>query len=378
MAVEEKTETPAYDWSPQQLIAIDLVNEWLSQVKAAPKGQHIFRLFGYAGTGKTTLAKYLASGVKGLVCYASLTGKAAQVLRNKGCDAATTIHSLIYTAHRDPVSGTITFSKNYNSKLVEAKLLIVDEVSMVDEALAMDLLSFKVPILVLGDPAQLPPVKGSGYFINAEPDVLLTEVHRQAAENPIIRASMDVRNGKDLQGISIIARKEWRLSDLLELSRDYDQILCGLNRTRIQLNKFIRRRDGRKNDLPEVGDRLVCLRNDHNKGLFNGSLWDVVKVIAINSETIEMDVKSIEEEGMYANVLVRKEFFLGTESGLHWKQFRGTQQFTYGYALTVHKSQGSQWDRVLLFDESFVFQEDSRKHLYTGVTRAAIKLTVVR
>ena len=59
---------------------------------------------------------------------------------------------------------------------------------MVDEDLGRDLLSFGKPVLVLGDPAQLPPVKGGGFFTEAEPDVMLTEVHRQAADNPIIRA----------------------------------------------------------------------------------------------------------------------------------------------------------------------------------------------
>ena len=66
---------------------------------------------------------------------------------------------------------------------------------MVDEELGRDLLSFGKPVLVLGDPAQLPPVKGGGFFTEAEPDIMLTEVHRQAADNPIIRMSMVVREG---------------------------------------------------------------------------------------------------------------------------------------------------------------------------------------
>ena len=57
-------------------------------------------------------------------------------------------------------------------------------------------MSFGVPVLVLGDPAQLPPIQGGGYFTEAEPDAMLTEVHRQAFDNPIVRLSMDVRAGE--------------------------------------------------------------------------------------------------------------------------------------------------------------------------------------
>lgn len=375
----KKKEEPQLDWSPQQLEAIEKVKAWIGKKDR----KQIFRLFGYAGTGKTTLAKFLAKQVKGRVLFAAFTGKASQVLRNKGCEGASTIHSLIYKAHRNPVTGIVTFSKNYDSLLVGAKLLIVDEVSMVGEEIAMDLLSFRVPILVLGDPAQLPPVKGSGYFINEEPDALLTEVHRQAAENPIIRLSMAIRQEQDEHyskgesgGAEFIPRDSMTLLEVANKCLEFDQVLCGLNRTRIHLNKCIRKLHQRKDEFPEVGDRLVCLRNDHAKGIFNGSLWDVVKV-SQSSDRISMDLKSIDDEGVFVDVVVLKEFFTRREQGLPWQKLRGTQQFTYGYVLTVHKSQGSQWDNVLLFDESFVFGEDRVKHFYTGVTRAAVNLTVI-
>lgn len=364
-------------WSPQQQEAIDKVSAWLAD-KNRPQ---IFRLFGYAGTGKTTLAKHLAKGVEGTVLFACFTGKAAQVLRNKGCDGATTIHSLIYKAHIDYATGGVTFSKNYDSPLCEAKCLVVDEVSMVGEDLAKDLLSFKVPVLVLGDPAQLPPVKGAGFFIDAPPDVLLTEIHRQAAENPIIQASMEVRTGKweaetyvtEEGGIVVHNRHE---VDILELCLSHDQVLCGLNATRIAINTRIRRAMGRTNNKPVIGDRLVCLRNDAEKGLFNGSLWEVTKA-DVGIDRSSLRIKSLDEERPEVDVEVLNQFWNGTEKKLHWKAFRGTQQFTYGYVLTVHKAQGSQWDNVLLIDESYVFVEDARKHIYTGITRAARNLTVV-
>lgn len=368
-------------WSEEQQRAIARVKEWF----ASPHRTQIFRLFGYAGTGKTTLAKHLATLVDGEVLYACFTGKAAQVLRNKGCEGAGTIHGLIYKPVFDPITGTVEFKKNHESPLYNAKLLIVDEVSMVGEDLAIDLLAFGCPVLVLGDPAQLPPIKGTGYFTDVAPDFMLTEVHRQAAENPIIRASMDVREGRPLRaGTSAAGAIELLSRDVIlrvgEFCVDFDQVLCGRNLTRTRLNKMIRMQLGRKSEMPEVGDKLVCLRNDRTKGLFNGSLWEVVKIKGGPREgRIYMDVKSLDtSEDVFVDVEVLKEFFTGHDQGLDWKRLRGTQQFTYGYALTVHKAQGSQWDSVLIFDESQVFMDDAYRHLYTALTRAAVSVTVVR
>lgn len=373
-------------WSPQQDAAISAVSAWLQDEHR----QQVFRLFGYAGSGKTTLAKHLAEDVDGEVLYACFTGKASLVLRKKGCFGASTIHALIYKPVQDEDTGVVTFELNPDSPLATAALLVIDEVSMVGEDLALDLLSFGVPILVLGDPAQLPPVKGEGYFINAKPDVMLTEVHRQAAENPIIRMSMDVRQGRPLvpglYGESrVVARADIGKDELREIVRTADQVLCGLNKTRQNFNARIRAINGQAGRpepwMPVRGDRLVCLKNNRTKGLLNGGLWDVVKVARKPRSlhgVFAMEVKSVDEPQM-ANVEVEVpgEFFLGLENDMDWKVLRGFDQFTYGGCLTVHKAQGSQYDHVLLFDESSTFREDARKHRYTGLTRAAEKVTIV-
>jgi exodeoxyribonuclease-5 len=374
-------------WSPQQDAAITAVRKWLKN----PRGQQVFRLFGYAGSGKTTLAKHLAEDVDGTVLYACFTGKAALVLRKKGCDGASTIHGLIYKALQDPVTGHTEFILNPDSPLATAALLVIDEVSMVGEELAQDLLSFGIPVLVLGDPAQLPPVKGEGFFINAEPDVMLTEIHRQAAENPIIRMSMDIREGRGLAvgryGDSIvIARGSIDKDRLREYVLQSDQMLCGMNKTRQTFNARIRDLRGRAGSperwMPTKGDKLVCLKNNHTKGLLNGGLWQVEKTSNQHrngsAPTFEMQVSSLDSEGVIPlDVTVRHEFFLGSEKEIEWRERRKSDEFTYGDALTVHKSQGSQWDNVLLYDESGVFREDAAKHQYTGVTRAAERVVVV-
>src|SRR5580704_3729527 len=181
-------------FTPHQDAALTAASNWL---KATGGRSSIFRLFGYAGTGKTTLAKHLAEGVDGKVLFAAFTGKAACVMRSKGCPGAGTIHSLIYRA-RESGEETPSFELWDEAPASKARLIVIDECSMVDAELGRDLLSFGVPLLVLGDPAQLPPVQGGGFFTDAEPDAMLTEVHRQAQGDPIVRLSMQVRNGERL------------------------------------------------------------------------------------------------------------------------------------------------------------------------------------
>src|SRR5262252_6916180 len=165
---------PAF--TPHQDAALSAAANWF---KSARGHASIFRLFGYAGTGKTTLAKHIAEGVDGKVLFAAFTGKAACVMRSKGCPGAATIHSLIYRA-RESGEATPSFDLWHDAPASKAKLIVIDECSMVDAELARDLMSFGVPLLVLGDPAQLPPIQGGGFFTSAAPDAMLTEVHRQA------------------------------------------------------------------------------------------------------------------------------------------------------------------------------------------------------
>ncbi|MBI3275594.1 MAG: AAA family ATPase, partial [Methylocystis sp.] len=180
-------------WTSEQDRALAAVAAWLTDGEA-----QVFRLFGYAGTGKSTLARHVAANVDGDVAFGAFTGKAALVMRSKGCKDARTIHSLIYRA-TDTETEEPSFVLNEDSAAARAALIVIDECSMVDAELGRDLLSFGKKVLVLGDPAQLPPIKGGGFFTEAEPDVMLTQVHRQAAGNPIIRLSMTIREGGRLE-----------------------------------------------------------------------------------------------------------------------------------------------------------------------------------
>ncbi|MEM5493938.1 ATP-dependent RecD-like DNA helicase [Hoeflea sp. AS16] len=373
-------------FSPQQDEALKAVSRWLKDGQTP-----IFRLFGYAGTGKTTLAKYFADNVDGEVLFAAFTGKAAQVLRARGAKNARTIHSLIYRPKgeeevSDEETGKTTvspmFAINRQSPLAQAALIIIDECSMVDEALGKDLMSFGTPILVLGDPGQLPPISGGGFFTEHEPDILLTEIHRQARDNPIIDLAMQVREGREIMhgdygAAQVIGKNEVDRDMVLEA----DQVLVGINRTRRRYNQRLRELKGFDQNYPQAGDKLVCLRNDPAKGLLNGSLW---QVMTSSKETVKPGINLLvrpEDDDMErgsAKIKLLKSAFDDPDLDVPWQTKKRYDDFDYGYALTVHKAQGSQWNSVVLFDESFAFRDSRERWLYTAITRAAERLVIVR
>ncbi len=362
-------------WSPQQEQALSAVRSWL-----LAGDRPVFRLFGYAGTGKTTLARHVAESVGGNVVYAAFTGKAAHVMRGKGCANAGTIHSLIYRMRGEDETGP-TFVLNRESAAAKAAMIVIDECSMVDEEIGKDLLSFGRPVLVLGDPAQLPPVSGGGFFTSSEPDVMLTEVHRQAADDPIIRLSMIVREGGSLDlgrygESSVIGRRDLEPAAVLAA----DTVLVGRNNTRRAYNGRVRELLGRTVATPVAGDRLVCLKNDRKRGLLNGSLWHVDRMRQPRKGLLRYTLSP--EEGEHGKgrtvVTVNPAYFDGTAEALTPPERKRSDAFDFGYVLTVHKAQGSQWDDVVLFDESFAFRENAARWLYTGITRAARRVCIVR
>ncbi len=383
--------------SHQQQQAIDAIGRWMKS------DQQLFRLFGPAGTGKTSLAQYAATGA---TLFCAFTGKAAYVLRQKGCEAFT-IHQLIYCPKDrsqrklkeleyelkntdDPAKieelerqiafehkklNSPSFVLNPDSPVKTADLIIVDECSMVNEQMAMDLMSFGTKILVLGDPAQLPPVFGSGYFIQAEPDFMLTEIHRQARDNPIIDLATRVRQQEWIKpdGGMVVPWGSVSPDEVL----GYDQILVGRNATRKAVNRKVRALLGRVSDVPEEDDRLVCLRNDHEVGLLNGAIWEVESCFD-GDEFLDLIVFDPDTDSNYIAVEAHRHHFLSDAPTQipYWIR-KEAQEFDYGYALTVHKSQGSEFDKVLIFDESGAFGRDAHKHLYTAITRAAKEVKVV-
>ncbi len=368
-----------------QQYAFTRFTAWLEN----PNKPQVFRLFGYAGAGKTTLATHIAQHVDGNVLFSAFTGKASLVLSDKlqyaGLSSrATTIHRLIYIPILDEETGEVAFMLNKDSDLHYADLLIIDEVSMVSRKIAKDLEGFGVPLLVIGDPAQLPPVKGMEHYIGEKPDVLLTEIHRQVHGNPILEIAARVRQGLpmpargDYSTVKVMAPHDVTPAILL----DADIRLVGKNSTRRLLNDQIRALLGFSGDIPLPAETVVCLRNcyDFHVELYNGSLWTVLsseKRAANfkdwNYTVVEMEICNEHDE--VVTVVVPVEFFAGLEEDVPVPVREHHQQFAFGYALTTHKSQGSEWGKVLLFDQPVGHFSRWR---YTAVTRAAQSLVIVR
>lgn len=357
-------------FSPQQDIAIKEVDRWF---KSKNPSKPFYYLAGFAGTGKTSLAKYFAQHINGDVLYCAYTGKAALVMRKNGCQGASTIHSLLYIPVVNPKTGAVTFKYNRNSPIEKAKLIIVDECSMVDNRLGEDLVSFGVPILVLGDPAQLPPVKGAGYFTNGEPDSMLTEIHRQAKDNPIIYLASRVREKDRLRvgqyGDSKVTDKYKRNEIMMA-----DKVICGTNKSRITINDSFRKNMGFEGLIPQKGESLICLKNNNDLGIFNGEMMKVQSAIQMTAPTdyIKLVTESEDNEGKIINSKVLQYHFdTAFKEPTDWRIKSKYEEMTYGYCLTGHKSQGSQFDRVYVVDESHVFGDVWWRWLYTSITRAA-------
>jgi exodeoxyribonuclease-5 len=359
------------------------------------------------------------------------------VLRQKGCEART-IHSLIYRPNGDSRDKEIdiidaklavlyrNLGDRYPDKLTEAETtelkrlgeqrklmmsdnkprftlwaespladpncpgMVVDEVSMVDERMGKDIESFGKKILVLGDPAQLPPVGAGGYYTKREPDVMLTEVHRHAKDSGILRLATKVREGFTLPhlihsedwgpDVELTFRQDISIEDLWMWMLGADQVLLGKNETRHRLNHKYRDKINKYESGPMPDDRLVCLKNDHQIGIFNGSQWKVLGA-ECDFENKTADLKLESEDGIDGALHCSAwlHHLLGdatelTEMGPARSSFT---EFDWSYALTVHKAQGSQWNDVVLLDESRSFRSSAKQWLYTGITRAAKKLKVV-
>lgn len=382
--------------SEDQRSAVQAVLNWY--IHDRQKRQFI-TLGGYAGTGKTTLIavirKELAKLDKELkVGFASYTGKAARVLRNKlieqkvilPSDTVGTIHSLIYSPMVDDHQQIIGWLPK---DTVDRTLIIIDEASMVDEVIWRHLLSYNVPIIAVGDHGQLPPIRGS-FNLMQEPQLRLEKIHRQAKKNPIIGLSIQAReHGVIRHGVYSDTVKKYNLAEsdtqeaIQELLQSFNPdtlILCGYNKTRRRLNGHIRSALGFESPQPQPGDRVICLRNNHKHHIFNGMLGTINTIHQDHPDWYQAEILMDGEDVSYRGIIAVKQF--DADAALNFTDKRAQtvagDLFDFGYALTVHKAQGSQAKRVLLFEERFAKMNDDewKRWLYTAVTRAEEELYI--
>lgn len=370
----------------QQKRAVNSVVKWLKE----PEGKQVFRLFGFAGVGKTTIAKYIEElaceifDTKRPAVYGAYTGKAAMVLTKKKCKAHT-IHSLLYKPMIDEETGRVlgyTYSPTHAIK--RSNFIVIDEGSMVNEEIGKDLENTGKLILVLADPFQLPPVEGTGYFMG-EPDALLTKIHRNAEDSPIIHMATLVRRGEDLEygryGDSRVIRNKSLKEEML---LEHEQVLCGTNNTRYEYNRVIRKLKDHTSSIPEPGEKLICLKNDKDLGTINGGMWNVTRQIHNDQKKFKLALQSLDpvfdEEPANIEVNILKKQFdapFNTVKEIEPRELKGYGQFDYGNVITTHKAQGSEFSSVLVFNENYYFRDMSQRWLYTAITRSSERLTLI-
>lgn len=375
-----------YDLTDKQKKALEIMGE---RYKAKSP---LTVITGYAGSGKSTIiAQFIRdNNLHDTTSFATFTGKASLILQKQGLPA-TTIHSLVYNAYRDYKTGRFYFRKKPElDKLTD--LIIVDEISMVPEDLLNDLLSFNVPIIALGDPFQLEPV-GKDNGIMEKPHFFLDEIHRQEENSMIVKVSKMIRQGAPLDNIE--DNKEVKIIYRDSLTPPMlswaDQIICGKNSTRLKINEEIRARLGFTKETPEVGDKMICLRNywdtlnEDGFPLINGTLGTVKQIseggrYGILGQRLSMDFLPDYSDFPFEHLILDSNIFFNYAPSEYKKNSKNRlYEFDFGYAITCHKSQGSQFDKVLVYEERL--GSDNYSHarwLYTAITRAKSKLVLVR
>lgn len=413
----------------QQEAARDAALKWWSSGDERP-----LLIRGYAGTGKSTTIETIAREVTNdAPAYMAFTNKACRVLASKITRKlyCGTIHSAIYfiTWH-EAYEGAL---QKYEDLLIaidletdsikladlitkrdamrankevwsswelqdgfawdrhfedgapaydsDGGLIVVDECSMVRHDVGRDLCAVAAKagyrIIAVGDPGQLPPVVGRDYtgplddvswFTPARcaATEVLTEVMRQGADSNILKAATIAR-----QGSTRLPWKTGAYPNLAILDRAYskvdptayDQVICGRHVTRRAINADARQRLSRSSPEPQPGDKLMLQSNNKDDGYVNG---DIMIVQSFDNRVM---VGKLEHNDNSVKFKVKRQV-------TDYDDEKGP--FSYGYAITCHKSQGSEYDKVLLLNEAYCFREDASKWLYTGVTRAKEFLTVLQ
>lgn len=409
--------------SHEQTIALDAIHAWAKEGWRSSVTAPYFVLAGYAGTGKTTLLQYFVNQQSEPVTCCAPTGKAASVLEKKLTNArVSTVHAALYKPvppstknlerleaelARHPndedmkraverekkrlAKKDISFGlKDESDRLINpGQLVVIDEASMVTRRMHQDLLNTHARILYVGDPGQLPPVEDKGFFQTHQPNAMLSQIQRQALDSPIIRISMRIRNGEDIERTysdspNMPFRKLPKQEFIGERWLEYDQVITGKNESRRKINRYFRGKKGFKSWWPEDGDKLICLKNDSETEIYyiNGILGTSVSKALYSSEFQEIIGDIFYEDRIVNGVIFYRYPFQvhydknATEEPWQVRQAAGMKEFDYAYAITVHKSQGSEWDRVILADDDFTIggREFRKRFLYTAVTRAKQEL----
>ena len=412
----------------QQDQAMSSIGRWLKEKSITPENW-LFTISGFAGTGKTTLLQHLINSLGDKPTCCAPTGKAASVLSSKlpGISVQT-IHQILYkpssknldtldrlvaakvsyiaenpepdikivkrldteiAQEKDRIASMkVSFSMKENTEKLRNKLIFIDEGSMVSKKMLEDFSRIGCKVLMVGDPFQLPPVNSKSWFADREHDACLTEVMRQALDSAIIRLSIQIREryiklSDFTSGDCILCTKD-QLSP--ENWLDCDQVLTGSNNSRHRINRFFRKRLGfEQSELPVANEKMICLKNDH----YRMPCWINGVQFRTTGDCKETDEGHIGIFAEYEGVHFNGQEFYEYDCLSHYKKDAeqlditmrdGLFECDYAYAITCHKAQGSEWDKVIVADDK-MREEDKdfrAKWLYTAATRAKKKLIVTQ
>ncbi len=398
--------------SPDQDAALLSISKW-----SKGQGNPVFALAGYAGTGKTTIVQEWINGLDRPVICCAPTGKAAEVLRKRlNHSEVSTIHRALYKPMPPPSLDTLRgleaelalhpdnerlqervaeerymlakrnlrFTKRDGALITEGDLVVVDEASMVTQQMLRDFVSTGARILFVGDPGQLPPVQDKSFFDECAPDAMLTEIHRQALDSPVLRLSLRIRNGEDIapfstEGCCKLSKSALPFEDWLK----YDQIITGSNVSRRRVNRYFRKIKGHDKVWPFKGEKLICLKNAEEYFFING-----VQAEAADDFFYDKDMDCAIGPIVYdGNPLEARCFYTFPFRATYDETLKEAPwferasmvdllEFDYAYCITVHKAQGSEFNKVIIADDQmFMANKNFRqKWLYTAVTRARQEL----
>lgn len=356
------------------------------------KPRNIFVIAGVAGSGKSTTLNTLVSTL-GLeryqVLYVAPTGKAASVLRMKGC-IANTVHKTFYLVHK--MDNRIIFTKKKTMPST-VKLIVMDELSMVNAKMMEDVLSFNIPIIGVGDPMQIPPIYGENPYIRNY-DVFLDQVMRQQGTSGILDLATMARKGEYIKYGEYKESKVVPLSNIHDME-NYDIVICWKNSTRRDLNKLIREKKGFSGSYPMKGEKLLCLKNNYTHMLdYN----EDIPIMLVNGLGLIADEPAI-VDGDYLNMKYNVDFMPDNpfdtrvdksvfDSYITGEEIDDNVMFNnlpedvavldYGYAVSCHKSQGAEWGNVLYLDEFKGSVDMYNRMTYTAITRAKKSITIAR
>ena len=374
----------------------------------------LITLGGYAGTGKTTLISKIKETLEKdnpriKIAFVTFTGKASLVLSQKigfidDRHYCGTIHGLIYVpeSHWNSKLNRMVITKWVLVPEIDYDFIIIDEASMVSKEIFEDLLSFNINILAVGDHGQLPPISSSHFNLMLKPNYKLEKIHRQAENNPIIKLSQMARNRETIPfgifspGIVKLPREDkrtWNLFNNIQWGEDTIS-LCALNSSRVKINDLIRKNMGFKDKELYPGERLLCLKNNRYSKIYNGQLGMLMLMNYEATDILEVCIQMDSQEEIYNGLIdknifgkeiyddvfnVSKDKYKRIQSIIKNTIFKDIDYFDWGYCMSVHKSQGSQWKRVVLFEERSYYWDERyyAKWLYTGITRASERLMLI-